>query len=98
MLVHHIDIRRSLRIIIAIWILLLLLLILPIRTHSQNLGQLPPDSVELINDSPTLPARELVKLLAGEIVFLIVVMISYLVVGARHQHVHHPKHLPHPLN
>ena len=95
---HHIDARRAIRILIAIWILLLILLLLPVRTHAQDIGQPPSNSVELIDESPTLPARELVTAMAIEIVFLVAVMISYLLFSARHEHASHPRHLPHPLH
>ena len=95
---HHIDPRRALRIFIAVWILLLVLLLLPIRTHAQ-VGVTPPsNSVELIDDSPARPARELVEVMAVEVVLLVAVMISYLVFSGRRVPVHHhQKHIPHPL-
>ncbi|MGZ4815583.1 MAG: hypothetical protein ACXVZV_09255 [Terriglobales bacterium] len=95
---HHLDPRRALRIFIAIWILLLVLLLLPVRTHAQAPGQPPSNSVELIDDSPAFPAPELLEVMAIEIVLLVAVMISYLVFSARHEHVAHPRHLPNPLH
>ncbi len=95
---HHVDPRRALRIFIVVWILLLLLLLLPIRTHAQTLSQPPNPSVEIIDDDPTLPTTELVEIMTAEMVFLVAVMISYLIVGARHHHhVTHDRHLPRPL-
>ena len=94
---HHVDPRRALRIFVVVWLLLLILLLVPIRTHAQNLGQPPNSSVEIINDAPTLPPAELVEIMAAEIVLLVSVMISYLVVGARHHHVTHHRHVPHLL-
>lgn len=87
---HHLDPRLVVRILIALWILLLVLLLFPVRTHAQAFGP-PSNSVELIDNTLVSPAPQLVAIFVIEILLLWCIMISYLIASARHRHASHPK-------
>jgi len=82
---HHLDSRRLLRILIFIWTLLLLLVLLPVRTHGQESLE-PSSSFELLDNSAASP--ELLRIIAAEMLLLWFAMITYLAFNARHRGTH----------
>jgi len=74
---HHLDSRRVLRILVLVWILLVILVLLPVRTHGQE-TLAPPMSSELAEDlslvSPALMngiAAEMMLFTCASLVFLV---------------------------
>lgn len=68
---HHLNGRRLIRVFIFIWTLLLLLVLLPIRAHGQ----------EILETAPRLQTQ-LAALFAAETLFLFVVIVSYVLMRA----------------
>lgn len=88
MLAHHLDSRRVLRILVLIWILLVILVLLPVRTHGQE-SLVPPTSSELVEENPAM-SPEFVNAIAIEVMFLCGAWIGFLLF---HAHCNHKTHV-----